>query len=141
MAVTNINEELLARIRANPEMMRKLPPPKFEEIVAELFEKQGYVVDLTPASKDGGFDMYVAKQESIGQFLYLVECKRYAPPTKVGVEIVRALHGVVQQRQANAGIIVTTSFFTKGAIEFHRQIRYQMHLHDYITLQKWLGII
>jgi restriction system protein len=118
-----------------------LAPRKFEEIVADLLAQQGYTVELTPSSSDGGFDMYVAKKDNLGSFLYLVECKRYTPPNKVGVEIVRALHGVVQQQQANAGVIVTSSFFTKGAQELQQRVPRQLHLHDYIAIQKWLGII
>jgi len=141
VTVTAVNSELLARLKANPELLRSLPPRRFEEVVAELLEIQGYSIELTPASRDGGFDMYAAKNDALGQFLYLVECKRYSPPNKVGVQIVRALHGVVQQTRATAGIITTTSFFTDGAKEFQQDIKHQLHLRDYIELQKWLGLI
>ena len=92
-----------------------------KEIVAEILDKKGYEVTLTPASGDGGFDIFPAWKEGLGQFLYLVECKRYVPPNKVGAEIVRSLHGVVQLQRATAGAIVTTSFFTSGAEKFTRQ--------------------
>ena len=141
VSVSDINDELLTRLKSDPELLRSLSPRKFEEVVAELLEKQGYTVELTPASGDGGFDMYAAKHEALGQFLYLVECKRYTPPNKVGVQVVRALHGVVQQKQATSGVIVTTAFFTKGAKEFQHELKHQLQLHDYIELQKWLGII
>lgn len=135
------NAALLAKLSDNPEEMRDLSPRKFEEIVADLLSQQGYEIELTPASKDGGFDMYAAKKDGLGSFLYLVECKRYTPPNKVGVQVVRSLHGVVQQQQANAGIVVTSSFFTKGASDFQETLPYQIQLRDYIALQKWLGII
>lgn len=141
LEVSETNAEILARLQSDPASLRLLGPRKFEEIIADLLAQQGYSVELTPSSSDGGFDMYVAKKEGLGTFLYLVECKRYTPPKKVGVEIVRGLHGVVQEKQANAGIIVTSSFFTKGAQEFQQRIPYQLHLHDYIVIQKWLGII
>jgi restriction endonuclease Mrr len=48
------------------------------------------------------------------------------------------LHGVVQQQNANAGAIVTTSFFSSDAKEFRQTIENQMHLHDYVQLQKWV---
>ncbi len=135
------NEELMRMLRANPKALYGLPPRKFEEIVAELFVRQGYQVQLTPAARDGGFDMYVAKRENIGEFLYLVECKRYTPPRKVGVQVVRSLYGVVQQHNATGGIIVNTSYFTSDARDFQENVRYQLHLRDYIDLQRWLQII
>ena len=113
---------------------------KFEELVAELLSRKGFKVELTPPSKDGGFDMYAAKSDTLGRFLFLVECKRYSQTNKVGVNIVRALHGVVQDKKANAGVVVTTSFFTAGAKEFQDRHKFQLHLHDYLELRRWLGI-
>ena len=140
-AVTEVNDEIIAMLRLHPEQLWSLPPRKFEELVAELLVRQGYDVQLSPPIKDGGVDIYVAKRDSLGSFLYLVECKRYTPPHKVGVEIIRALYGVVQQTRANAGIIATTSLFTSGVREFQREVKHQLHLRDYIDIQKWLEIV
>jgi restriction system protein len=139
VAVTN--EDIWNEIQKRPEALRELPPRKFEETVAQMLEKQGYTVELTPASKDGGFDIYVASKQALGKFLYLVECKRYTPPNKVGVHLVRALHGVVQKTQANAGMLVTTSFFTRGAKEYADETMYTLHLHDFLALKKWLKLL
>jgi restriction system protein len=136
--VSSVNDELLRLLKRQPEAAWKLPSRKFEEIVAEILSKQGYDVTLTPASGDGGFDIYAARKDGLGKFLYLVECKRYVPPNKVGVEVVRSLYGVVQTQRATAGAIVTTSFFTNGAEQFQREVQHQLHLHDYIVLQKWI---
>jgi restriction system protein len=136
--VSTTNAKILEMLQKQPELARKLGPRKFEEIVGELLALQGYKVSLTPSSDDGGFDLYAARKEGLGEFLYLVECKRYNPPNKVGVEIVRSLHGVVHSQRATAGAIVTTSFFTAGAKEFQRKNEYQIQLHDYVALSKWL---
>jgi len=140
--IKEVNDELLHLIKADPAVIYSLGSRKFEEIVAEILTRQGYHVDLTPASKDGGFDMYAARKDNLGEFLYLVECKKYAPGHKVGVEIVRALHGVVQQKRATAGLVATTSFFTKGAKEFRQEVLHQMKLADYVEFQSWLrGVV
>ena len=138
LIVCEINNELIDRLRANPELMRSLPPRKFEELIAELLHRQGCDVQLTPCTRDGGLDIYAAKKDNIGRFLFLVECKRYCPPNKVEVGVVRALYGVVQEKRATAGIIATTSFFTADAKEFQQRVQHQMHLHDYDALQEWL---
>ena len=137
--VTEVNEHLLDVIRSDPSVFYALGSRRFEEVVAELMIRQGYQVTLTPASKDGGFDMYAARKDTLGEFLFLVECKKYAPEHKVGVQIVRALHGVVQNQKATAGVIATTSFFTRGAKEFREDVAHQMKLADYVELQKWLA--
>ena len=139
VSVSDANAEILDLLKREPELAWQLAPRRFEEIVAEILGRQGYDVTLTPASADGGFDIYAARKDGLGKFLYLVECKRYVPPNKVGIEIARSLYGVVQTQRATAGAIVTTSFFTAGAEAFRREVQHQLHLHDYIALQKWIA--
>lgn len=136
--ISEVNDELLRILRTDPQFIRNVNPRKFEQIVAEILSRLGYEVRVTPESRDGGFDISAAKKETVGSFLYLVECKRYTPPNKVGVGIVRSLHGVVQAARATAGLVVTSSFFTKGAQEFRESVAHQMQLKDYVGLQHWL---
>ncbi len=138
LELAGINEHLLRRLEQDIGLARELSPRKFEELVAELLARQGYVVELTPASKDGGKDIYVARRDDLGAFLYLVECKKYALDNPVGVEIVRALYGTVQAERATAGVLVTTSVFTKGARDFQRHVQYQVSLRDYVELHRWI---
>jgi restriction system protein len=138
LGVAQTNDEILRILKRQPELVHRLSPRKFEELVAELLSDMGFEISLTPQTKDGGFDIYAAKKTGLGRFLYLVECKRLTPPHKVGVEVVRSLNGILQHNYANAGAIVTTSFFTSTAAELQRRIEHHMHLHDYITLQKWI---
>jgi restriction system protein len=84
--------------------------------------------------------MYAAKKDGLGEFLYLVECKRYTPPLKVGVNVVRSLRGVLSERRATGAAVVTTSYFTSGAHAFRKQFEHQLKLHDYISLQEWLDV-
>ncbi len=137
--VSAVNAEVVKLLHRQPDLLWQIPSRQFEELVAEILKKQGYEIELTPASSDGGFDMYAAKKDGLGSFLYLVECKRYTPPNKVGVEVVRALNGVVQSKQATAGAIATTSFFTAGAEAFQREQEHRMNLYDYLVLRRWIS--
>lgn len=133
-----VSDDFLRKLRMNPRLLYELTPRGFEQLVADLLSKLDYKVTLTPASKDGGKDIYAAKKDHLGTFLYIVECKKYAPDRRVGVGLVRELHGVVNAEQATAGILATTSFFTKGAQEFQQKIPFQMSLMDYVGVQSWL---
>ncbi len=73
----------------------------------------GYEVSVTPQSRDGGKDLYAAMKSSLGSFLYVVECKLFAPNRPVGVQIVRNLYGMVEAERATAGIVVSTSSFSE----------------------------
>jgi restriction system protein len=136
---THLEEELYRAVVANPDLIYKISPRDFERLVAELLDRQGYEITLTPPSKDGGFDMYAAKSTELGQFLFLVECKKYARERPVQVDIVRALYGTVQAKKATAGIVVTTSSFTRGAKQFQQKLKHQLHLRDYVNLRRWLS--
>jgi hypothetical protein len=134
----NINDELFRYFAAHPERMRDMPPRKFEELMAELFKAKGYDVELTPKTKDGGFDIRAYTRSDIGSLLTLIECKRYGEEQKVQVGVVRELHGVVDDQRANRGIIATTSTFTRGAKAFRDKHEYRMHLMDITNIQDWL---
>lgn len=134
-----VDSHLLQHLKQFPENMYDLSPRKFEELVAEIMNKLGYTTELTQTTRDGGKDIYAAKKDSIGTFLYIVECKKYAPDNHVGVGVIRQLYGVVQAEHANAGIVATTSYFSKDAKAFQESISYQVSLQDYFDLQRWIS--
>jgi len=139
--VQNTNDVILEKLKNDPSLISSITPREFEEFVGNLLRKLGFEVRLTPSSRDGGFDMYAASTSALGSFLYLVECKKYDRVNKVGVEIVRSLYGVLESKKATAGMIVTSSMFTKGAEDFQREVMYRVHLHDYMKIQQWLNLI
>ena len=109
---------------------------QFEFLVAELFEKKGYKVTPTPQTWDGGKDIFILEEKIIGTFLYYVECKKNAPERPVGVRVIRELYGTLTHDRATAGIVVTSSFFTKPAKSFVEKIKHQMSLIDFLQLIK-----
>lgn len=136
-SIVVINDRLMKAFKDDPELLRRIDPFLFEEVVANLFEEEGYKIILTPPRADGGKDIYAYKTDLLTQVKYLVECKRYVPPLKVDVSVARQLYGAVQQEQASGGIIVTTSYFTKPAIDFARLVEYQLFLADFDDLSQW----
>lgn len=134
----DIYQELMLFLTKHPEYMRNLLPRKFEETVASLFSAKGYDVELTPQTRDGGFDIWAVEKSSIGKALTLIECKRYAESNRVGVDVIRGLYGVVEEKRATKGIIATTSSFTKEAIAFRNKFEYRLALADFDALTQFL---
>jgi len=95
------------------ETLLNLTPRDFELLVAYLFMKKGYDTNITPRSKDGGYDVIAEKQNDREHERLHIECKRYEE--KVGVKIVRAVLGTLIIRNATKAIIVTSSSFTETA--------------------------
>jgi hypothetical protein len=136
--LTEVNDELIKYLAQHPEKMHDMAPRKFEELVASIFRAKGYTVELTPATRDGGFDMRAFHRNDVGIFLTLIECKRYLPERRVSVEVVRGLYGVTVNEKATTGLIVTTSSFTRDAKSFQDQNKYRVQLADQADLQVWL---
>lgn len=97
------------------ETLLQMPSRDFELIVGHLYKAKGYKVTVTPRSKDGGYDVLAEKNSKREQERLHIECKRYEQ--RVGVEIVRKVLGTLSVRNATKAVLVTSSSFTKPAIE------------------------
>lgn len=140
LVVTEVDEELIRRLATNSKLLYELAPRKFEELVAELYRRRGYEATLTPASGDGGVDIWVVRKDELGSSLVAVQCKRHAPDHKVGVALVRELTGTLYDSKAGSAVLMTTSFFTRGAREFEHRHQYRLALHDYYAVQELLNL-
>jgi hypothetical protein len=129
---------LIQEFSAHPERLRAVRPRLFEELVAELLSRDGLQVELTPTTRDGGRDILAYLPRKFGNLLCYVECKRYAADKPVSVQIVRQLYGVVEEKKASAGLIVTTSRFTGPARDFEERISNRMSLRDFQSLAEWV---
>jgi restriction system protein len=135
----DVEKELLLYFARHPEQLRLVPPRKFEELIAAVFKNNGFEVELTPQTRDGGVDILAIRRSLItGPTLHLVECKRHDVSNPVGLGIVQRMLGVVEGRRATQGIIVTTSTFTKDARDFAAASSYRLSLRDYDIIAAWL---
>jgi len=134
-----INNSLVEKVHTNPELIYNISPTQFEELVAELLTKEGFNVNLTKKTRDGGKDIFIAHSNSLGNFLYYVECKQYSPDNHIGVRMVRELYGTVCADRATAGLLISTSYFSPDAKKFVEKISNQISLKDYLELKEWIN--
>jgi len=137
--ITDINEEVKKYLNKHPEKLYQLTPRKFEELIASIMRDLGFDVELTKATKDGGKDIIATIKNSVTSFLVYIECKKYSPENKIGVEIIRNVLGVHHIDKPSKSIIVTTSFFTPDAIEESRKVENQLDLRDFNDIKTWLS--
>lgn len=136
----NIEIEVLAYFGRHPQLLYSLPPRKFEELIASVFRNNGFEVELTPETRDGGFDVIASQKNGFaGSTMHLIECKRYTPENKVGIGIVQRMLGVIEQHRATQGIIVTTSSFSRDAEICAESSRNRLGLKQYCDISKWLA--
>jgi len=135
--------ELITALKSSPYLLRELSPREFEQVVAEIFMSNGFHVDLTKRTRDGGKDIIAIHTDKLGiQTKYFIECKRYSEGNKIGVDVVRALQGVKNTKNGpNKTILATTSSFTADArkfVENEAASSWDMTLVDYNDIVRWL---
>ncbi|MBB3049954.1 restriction system protein [Prauserella isguenensis] len=107
-----------ADLDARPVLVH-MSPTEFEHLVRQLFEATGMGAWTTQASHDGGVDAVAVNEDPIVGGLCVVQAKRYR--SAVPAEAVRSLAGVVEDRRASRGVLVTTSWFGPSARAFARR--------------------
>jgi hypothetical protein len=138
LRVKDTSDAFVARFAENPQAMYHMHPRNFEELVAELYAREGFEVELTRASKDGGVDIYAVQRAPFGSFLTVVDCKRYAADRPIEVGLVRGLYGTVNDLDASMGVIATTSYFTDGAKRLQEKRKHRLGLQDFVAVQNML---
>ncbi len=133
-----VRESLASLARKNPSSLYAISSRQFEELVAEIFEKRGFAVELTKATRDGGKDIIAISTYMGIRMKYIIECKRYARDNKVSLDVVQRLYGVKVSENANKAILVTTSDYTRDAKKFGSQHRWDLELKDRDDILGWL---
>ena len=121
-----LREELLERIL-------NMQPAAFEKLIVDLMLGMGYGArgsgERIGRSGDGGVDG-VINEDALGLDVIYLQAKRYAQGNNIGPEVIRAFSGAMQERNATKGVFVTTSKFTRGAVESANNSRVRLILID-----------
>ena len=136
-AAARLQKSLFLHYQQRPQAVRFMDRAAFEVLIADLFKAEGFDVELTNRTCDGGYDVVAVRSEPLG-LRFLVECKRPKPGGKIGVRIVRELLGVKTTNRATKAILVTTGHFTRGARMLLDDHRWELEGKDYTDLIDWL---
>ena len=107
--------DAVAGLDSRPDLL-DMTPTEFEHLTRQLFEAMGMKSWATQASKDDGVDAVAVNEDPVFGGLCVIQAKRYR--SAVGVEAVRALAGVMEDKHATKGVLVTTSWVTKDGHAF-----------------------
>lgn len=102
----------------NSELLSALEWKRFEEVCAGLFEQLGFVARVAAFGPDGGIDIRLSRPPS-EQTVAIVQCKSRGT-SKVGVKVVRELHGVMTSARVPEGILVSNNSFSDDAQAYAR---------------------
>lgn len=121
-AYESIKNELVSEIIDH---LKKSHPSLFEKIVIEVLVKMGYGGSLRDAGKaigksgDEGIDGII-KEDRLGLDIIYVQAKRW--DGNIGRPEIQKFAGALQGQRAKKGIFITTSDFSKDAIDFVSKI-------------------
>ncbi len=98
-------------------------PTSFEKLVVMLLQKMGYGGEIknsglvTKVSNDGGIDGII-KEDVLGLGRIHIQAKRYKMDSCIGREEIQKFVGALAVAQSNKGVFITTSYYSKGALEY-----------------------
>lgn len=116
---SQINKKLAGELLEN---ILNNNPAFFERLVVDLLLKMGYgdfrenAGETTPASNDGGIDGIIS-QDRLGLDKIAIQAKRYTENV-IGRPILQNFAGALLGMGLTKGVFITTSTFTKSAIEY-----------------------
>jgi restriction system protein len=117
------------------ERIRELPPSFFERLVVDVIVSMGYggsrssVVQRLGKSGDEGIDG-VVNEDPLGLDVVYIQAKRYAPDNTIGRERIQQFAGALVGQGASKGVFVTTSTFSRGAIDYASRVPQRIILVD-----------
>ena len=96
----------------------------FEKLVVKLLDAMGYSgkngnVKVTPQSNDGGIDGII-NQDPLGTSTVYLQVKRYAEKNIIGRPAIQAFFWALASVNAGRGVFITTSSYSRGALDFAR---------------------
>lgn len=101
--------------------LQQMDPYKFEELIVNLMRKIGIKMETTAKSGDSGIDgIGYLRTPELMTYKIVLQTKRYATGQVTGPDISN-FAGTISGHNADRGIFVTTSSYTKDAVSRSRQ--------------------
>lgn len=116
------------------EQVKSCSPAFFERLVVELLVAMGYGGSIADAGKavgksgDGGIDGII-KEDKLGLDVVCIQAKRYTDNV-VGRPAIQAFAGSMEPHRARKGVFLTTSSFSREALEYVQQAERRIVLID-----------
>jgi len=119
-----ISQSIIDKIAENPEVLEELSKSQFQELMAELFARMGFHIDLYRLSKDDGIDFLSVRIDKGDPIIFCVQCK-HPDQAKSGksrrrltVPTVREIYGVAKANDLHGCVAITSSTYTPEAKRF-----------------------
>lgn len=139
IGAARLKENLVAQIL---ERVKRVTPAAFEAIVVDLLVAMGYggshddAAQVVGKSGDGGIDGII-KEDRLGLESIYVQAKRWEDAT-VGRPAIQQFAGALQGHRARKGVFITTSSFSREAIDYAKGLQTTIVLIDGAQLADYM---
>jgi hypothetical protein len=120
--------DILRSFETDPNFFEMLDSRRFERCLFDLFQDKGFEPEEASADEYVGVDVFLRRYGIYR--MTLVEAKKYNKNSRVSVTVVQQLFGAIATYGGDHGIIVTSSGFTRSAIDFAAKRRPEIELWD-----------
>jgi len=111
----SVEIDLVARLGRSPDLFA-LEPVEFEHLIRRLFEAMGLTSWVTQTTRGGGVEGVAVNSDAVFGGLCIIQARRASK--MLGVDEVRALADVVEDKRAVKGVLVTTSWVSVSSRDF-----------------------
>jgi restriction system protein len=138
IGAARIKDNLVAQIL---ERVKQGSPASFEMLVVDVLVAMGYggshddAAQVVGKSGDGGIDGII-KEDRLGLESIYVQAKRWEGT--VGRPVIQQFVGALHERKARKGVVITSSSFTKDAVQSARDQSVTIILIDGVQLAKYM---
>jgi hypothetical protein len=91
---------------------------KFENLIFDLLTYEGFKVQRTPPTRDGGYDFIAKTKDALGTEEKIIIESKFYRNQKISIDILRKLYGITFIENANKVLLVTNSELTNASRNF-----------------------
>jgi hypothetical protein len=139
-----ISQSIIDSVARDPDVLLDLSKRDFEKLMAELFARMGFEVDLYRASKDGGIDFLAVDPGEVDPIIIAAQCKHPdrpvgdKKPTSLPVTTVREIYGVAKANDLAGAIAITSTRYSPEAKSFADLKPEEISLADREDILAWV---
>ncbi|MBX9987165.1 restriction endonuclease [Priestia aryabhattai] len=127
--IETVDLETLGKDQIRSFISQQFAGHRLQDLVAAIFEVEGYATVVSPPGKDGGVDILAGKgMLGLEEPRICVQVKATSTPS--GIDVVNSLLGVVASHGASYGLIVSMGGFTQDARKKAREQFFKVRLWD-----------
>lgn len=116
-----------------------LDPHQFEELSALLFREEGWRVEVTQETRDGGKDVIATREENGQPVVVYLQAKRNRQSRAVSISEVKEFAATLAGDGVKQGVMLTTSHFSPDAVQWSRTKGAKLAVVDFIERKRLIA--